>query len=265
MTPDHLNALRGLAFCGGFLFFLCGELLRPYRPPTVPKSGRLLINLSLAALNAALLHFLFTAATVAAALYVTENHAGLLNRPLALPAWLRLLLLLLMMDFFIYIWHSLNHILPLLWRFHRVHHSDINMDVSTASRFHCGELAAAAVIKLGLVYSLGVDIVSLYIFDSILFFASQLNHTSIELPAWLEKTLWLLFVPPSMHRIHHSIKNGERNSNYGTILSLWDRIFGTLLQDIDQQGIVIGMGAYRDVARLNLHHLLWMPFSKAVK
>ncbi len=265
MTPDHLNALKGLAFSVGFLLFLCGELLRPYRLPTVSKTSRLLINLSLAALNAALLHFLFTAATVAAALYVTETHTGLLSRSLPLPAWLRLLLLIVMMDFFIYIWHNLNHILPLLWRFHRVHHSDINMDVSTALRFHCGELAAAAVIKLGLVYSLGVDIVSLYLFDSIFFFASQLNHSSIKLPVWLERTLWLLFVPPSMHRIHHSIKIGERNSNYGTILSLWDRIFGTLLRDIDQQGIVIGMGTYREEAQLKLHHLLWMPFTRTVK
>lgn len=265
MTPADVGTLRGLFFTAGFIALLGSELIRSYRPPTVAKTNRLLINLSLAGLNAAVLHFLFTTATVATALYVTKNHTGILNQHVGLPSWLKLFFTILLMDFLIYTWHLLNHNLPLLWRFHRVHHSDMNMDVSTAVRFHIGELAVSGVIKLKLVSFLGMDIVSLCIFDSIFTFASQLNHSSIKLPACLERALWTILVPPSMHRIHHSVKIAERNTNYGTILSVWDRIFGTLVKDIDQASIIIGIGAYREPNKLSFFQLLWQPFTAAVK
>jgi len=155
--------------------------------------------------------------------------------------------------------------MPLLWRFHRVHHSDLNMDVSTASRFHIGELSMSAVIKTGLIYFIGADILSILIFESLLVFAAQFQHSSLRVPAGFENIFWILFVPPSMHRIHHSVKINERDTNYGTILSLWDRMFGTLLKDVSQEGIVIGLGPYRDAIKLRIHHLLIMPFTSAVK
>ena len=182
-----------------------------------------------------------------------------------LPVWAELLLTVAVMDFILYIWHLLNHEVPLLWRFHRVHHSDLNMDVSTATRFHIGELAISAVIKIALVFFLGASVLGVIIFESALVLYAQFHHSSLKVPLWFEKIFWILFVPPSMHRIHHSVIIKERNTNYGTIFSAWDRGLGTLLRDVDQNRIRIGVGAYPQPEKLNFHHLLAMPFRQPVR
>ena len=169
------------------------------------------------------------------------------------------------MDFMLYIWHLLNHEVPLLWRFHRVHHSDLNMDVSTATRFHVGELAIAAIIKISLVFLLGASLMGVLIFESVLVLFAQFHHSSLRVPKWFEAMFWILFVPPSMHRIHHSVIVKERNTNYGTIFSTWDRWLGTLLTNVDQSRIRIGIGAYQQPNKLNFHHLLAMPITRPVK
>lgn len=220
-------------------------------------------NISLTILNSALLNLLFAAFTLGAAAYVTVNKAGILNM-VDIPRWLKLALAILFMDFITYIWHLLNHETPLLWRFHRVHHSDLNMDVSTATRFHIGELSISGVIKIGLIYFIGADLVTVIIFESLLVLAAQFHHSSLNVPEWFENIFRLLFVPPSMHRVHHSVVIRERNTNYGTILSIWDRMLGTLLKDVDQHKIIIGTGPYRDPDKLKLRHLLLMPFTKAI-
>ena len=139
------------------------------------------------------------------------------------------------------------------------------MDVSTASRFHIGELSISAVIKLGFIFLLGADLFSVALFDTLVVLTSQFHHSSLTVPVWFELLYWILFVPPSMHRIHHSVVIKERNSNYGTIFSIWDRILETFLSKIDQTGIRIGMGAYQKAEKLYFHHLLAMPFTKPVK
>ena len=264
MTPDTIKAIRALIFWGGFVLFLVFELIRPYRQTSVSKAERIITNIALTIINSIILNVIFFTATLTVASYVTENRAGVMNM-LFLPSWFRIVLIILFMDLMLYIWHLLNHIMPLLWRFHRVHHSDLNMDVSTASRFHIGELSMSAVIKTGLIYFIGADILSILIFESLLVFAAQFQHSSLRVPTGLENIFWILFVPPSMHRIHHSVKINVRDTNYGTILSLWDRMFGTLLTDVSQEGIVIGLGPYRDIIKLKIHHLLIMPFTRAVK
>jgi len=264
MTPDTIKALRALIFWGGFVLFLVFELIRPYRKPSISKAERIITNMALTITNSIILNAVFFTATLSVASHVTDNRAGFMNM-LFLPQWLRIVLIILFMDFMLYIWHLLNHIMPLLWRFHRVHHSDINMDVSTASRFHIGELSMSAIIKTGLIYFIGADILSIVIFESLLVFAAQFQHSSLRVPAGFENVFWILFVPPSMHRIHHSVKIYERDTNYGTILSLWDRMFGTILKDVSQEGIIVGLGPYRDAINLKIHHLLLMPFTRAVK
>lgn len=184
---------------------------------------------------------------------------------LDLPLWFHIFLTILFMDFMLYVWHYLNHNMPLFWRFHRVHHSDLNMDVSTATRFHIGELMISAVIKIGLIYFIGAKLLSMAIFESTLVLITQFHHSSLKVPERFEKIFWIFFVPPSMHRIHHSVKIRERNTNYGAILSVWDRMFRTLIRGIDQGKIVIGVGAYREPGQLDLRHLLLMPFTKAIK
>ena len=181
------------------------------------------------------------------------------------PVWLKVVAAVVIMDFFLYVWHLLNHKVPFLWRFHRVHHSDLNMDVSTSTRFHLGELAISAVIKIALIYILGAGALAVLIFETGIVLCAQFHHSSLKVPVWFEKIWWVLFVPPSMHRIHHSVVIKERDSNYGTILSLWDRFLGTMTKDVDQSRIRIGVGAYRKPEKLNLNHLLLMPFKKQIR
>ncbi len=169
------------------------------------------------------------------------------------------------MDLIIYIWHLLNHEMPFLWRFHRVHHSDLNMDVSTATRFHVVELAISAVIKISIIFFLGAGPLAVMIFESTLVLCAQFTHSSLKVPRWFEILYWILFVPPSMHRIHHSVVIKERDTNYGTIFSIWDRILGTLLTGVSQDKIRIGIGAYAKPEKLNFHQLLVMPFTRQVK
>ncbi len=264
MTNLSIAIFRGLISWGGFFIFLLFEYLRPYRSPSVPKTKRLLTNISLTLLNSAILSLLFAAATISSALHVSANHLGILNT-FSLPFWQKVFLSVIFMDLIFYVWHLLNHRISLLWRFHRVHHSDLNMDVSTATRFHIGELALSSCLKIGLIYLIGANVVSIILFESLLGLTAQFQHSSVKVPVWFERVFYLLFVPPSMHRIHHSVVIRERDTNYGTILSVWDRMSGTLLKDADQEGIVIGLGPYRKPEGLGLLSLLVMPFSRTIR
>jgi sterol desaturase/sphingolipid hydroxylase (fatty acid hydroxylase superfamily) len=139
------------------------------------------------------------------------------------------------------------------------------MDVSTATRFHLGELLISALIKIGLVFFLGADLLGLLIFESALVLAAQFHHSSLRVPAWLDSAWLTFFIPPSVHRTHHSVKIRERNTNYGTIFSFWDRLLGTLKTDVNQEGIIIGVGGHFQEKKLGLGSLLAMPFTKPVK
>lgn len=264
MTNLSIAVFRGVVSWGGFLIFLLSEYLQPYRPSSVPKRERLLTNISLTLLNNAVLSLLFATATINSALHVSAEHLGILNT-FSLPFWQKVFLSVICMDLTFYVWHLLNHRVPVLWRFHRVHHSDLNMDVSTASRFHIGELALSSVIKIGLIYLIGADVLSVILFESLLGLTAQFQHSSVKVPIGFERIFYFLFVPPSMHRIHHSVVIRERDTNYGTILSIWDRLLGTLLKDVDQEGIVIGLGPYRKPGELGLRSLLIMPFTRPIR
>lgn len=256
--------MRFWIFFGGLFFFLILELINPYRPNTVSKLKRWLNNMGITIFNSLILKLLFASTLVQTCLYVTDKQIGVLNLT-AVPYWVKTLVTVVFMDFMLYVWHLLNHEMPFLWRFHRVHHTDLNMDVSSATRFHIGELAISAVIKISLVFFLGADMFGVLLFETLLVFAVQFHHSSLTVPQWFEKIYWVLFVPPSMHRIHHSVVIKQRDSNYGTIFSIWDRILGTLITDVDQDRIRIGVGGHYTSAKLNFHHLLVMPFTAPVK
>jgi sterol desaturase/sphingolipid hydroxylase (fatty acid hydroxylase superfamily) len=256
--------IRTVLFCAGILSFLAVELLAPYRKSSVSKARRWINNMTLTVFNTLILQLVLAGAAITTAAYVTAHQLGVLNL-VPLPAWGKLLATVVFMDFMLYVWHLLNHEVPFLWRFHRVHHSDLNMDVSTATRFHVGELAISAVIKISLVFFLGASIIGVLIFESATVLCAQFHHSSLKVPGWFERIFWILFVPPSMHRIHHSVIIKERNTNYGTILSTWDRWLGTLLTNVDQSQISIGIGAYQKPDKLDFHHLLAMPLTRPVK
>ena len=256
--------IRLLLFWGVLLLFLSLEGLIPYRPSSVSKVKRWINNLALTLINSILLNLIFSTAIVFTATYVQTHELGILNMVQA-PTWLKIIVTVAFMDFMLYVWHLLNHEVPLLWRFHRVHHCDLNMDVSTATRFHIGELAISAVIKISLIFFLGASPMGVLIFESALVLCAQFSHSSLKVPRWFETLYWILFVPPSMHRIHHSVVIKERDTNYGTIFSFWDRILGTLLTRVSQDKIRIGIGAYAKPEKLNFHQLLIMPFTRPVK
>jgi len=258
------STIRLMLFGGAIVFFLMLEFIVPYRKSTVSKLSRWINNLSMTIFNSIVLNLIFAAAIVGTATYVQEQKIGVLNY-IEAPQWIKILITIAFMDFILYVWHLLNHEVPFLWRFHRVHHSDLNMDVSTATRFHIGELTISAVIKISLIYFIGASPLGVLIFESALVLCAQFHHSSLIIPKWFESLYWILFVPPSMHRIHHSVIIKERDSNYGTIFSLWDRFMGTLTTGIDQSRIKIGVGAYRDPSKLNLHQLLVMPFTRAIR
>lgn len=263
MSAEQAALIRAGCLWAGLGVFLVLELRAPYRPSTVSKPRRWRTNLSLTVVNGLLLNLAFGAAVLAAVGYVTQHRQGLLYLA-GLPPWARLVVAVAFLDFMLYLWHLLNHELPTLWRFHRVHHTDLNLDVSTATRFHLGELAISAAIKIALVFFLGLTLVELLVFEVLLVLCAQFQHSVVRVPKRFERIFWALFVPPSMHRIHHSVLIRERNTNYGTIFSVWDRVLGTLLPDVDQARLRIGVGAYPDPERLGLGRLLTMPFSRPV-
>ena len=258
------STIRLLLFWGGLLFFLALELLVPYRGSSVSKPKRWINNLGLTLFNSILLQLIFSFAIVSTAKYVQTGKLGILSMVQA-PSWLKILVTVAFMDFMLYVWHLLNHEMPLLWRFHRVHHSDLNMDASTATRFHIGELAISAIIKISIIFFLGASYLGVLIFESSVVLCTQFHHSSLKVPQWFETLWWILFVPPSMHRIHHSVIIKERDTNYGAIFSIWDRILGTLLTSVDQKRIRIGVGAYQKPDKLNFHHLLAMPFTRPAR
>ncbi len=263
MLDANAALFRLSLFWGGLVFFLILELIRPYRRPIVSKLKRWIINLGMTAVNTVVLAAVFGTAILATAAYVTEHHLGALNA-VAMPYWLKVVLAVLFLDFMIWVWHLLNHVAPLLWRFHRVHHCDLNMDGSTATRFHMGELAISAVLKIGLVYVIGADPLGVILFEALLVLCAQFVHSSFRISPALERLILPVLVPPSMHRVHHSVRIKERNTNYGTILSVWDRIMGTFLMEVDQAGIKIGVGGHYDASKQGLGRLLVMPFTRYV-
>ncbi|MBI4773045.1 MAG: sterol desaturase family protein [Deltaproteobacteria bacterium] len=263
MLGLEMGSVRSLLTLFGYGLFLGFELLIPYRKPSVSKTGRWVNNLTLTLLNSVVMYLLFAALIVHTAQYVTDNRLGVLNLA-DIPRWTKIVITVLIMDFVIYVWHLLNHEAPFFWRFHRVHHSDLNMDVSTSTRFHIGELAMSAVIKISLILFLGAELIAVIVFETLLVFCAQFCHSSLRVPPRLDSLLWILFVPPSMHRIHHSVVIKERNTNYGTILSVWDRWLGTLRKDVDQAEIRIGVGAYNNPEEVALGRLLIMPFTRSV-
>lgn len=253
--------LKPYLYWGGVAFYLLLELSFAYRQSTVSKAKRWLVNLPLSIINGTAYHLVYTAPIMALAVSVEQNNLGLLNG-IGMVPWLRLVVGVLILDFFIYLWHLLTHCLPLLWRFHRVHHSDMNMDVSTGNRFHLGEFLVTGLLRMAVVYTFGISWDSYILFEILVNLSVQFHHSSIRINDSFERIWSRLLVPPYLHRIHHSVKIKERDANYGVIFSIWDRMFGTLVTEVEQDEIVIGIGSHRKIEELGFVDLWLMPFTK---
>jgi sterol desaturase/sphingolipid hydroxylase (fatty acid hydroxylase superfamily) len=219
-------------------------------------------NLGLALLNTLTMRFLVPLSAVAVALLARERGWGLLNN-VSLPEWLAVVLAVVALDLAIYLQHVLFHAVPALWRLHKVHHADLDLDATSGVRFHTLEIVLSLGIKAAAVVLLGAPALAVVLFEVLLNATSMFNHANVRLPLWLDRVLRLIVVTPDMHRVHHSVHPHETNSNYGFNLPWWDYLLGTYrAQPADgHEGMTLGIAECRDERRAErLPWMLLMPF-----
>jgi len=256
------EALIRLGAFIGLLLLLFGAQWRwPARGDGRP-ARRQLINLSMVAVSALVLRVGFPVLAVA---WAVTMHGGGLFGLLDWPAWLAIPAAVLLLDVAIYWQHRLMHAVPLLWRLHRVHHCDTAFDVTTGVRFHPLEIALSMVLKLALITVLGPHPAAVLIFEVVLSLGALFTHTDIALPRTLDRVVRWAFVTPSMHRIHHSTRREETDSNFGFHLSAWDRLFGSYRTAPagDERSMPVGLERWREPRDQGLVSLLLNPFRGA--
>lgn len=259
-------AIRLSAFIGVFALMAVWETVAPRRALTVAKSVRWTNNLALVALNTAALRVGFPVAATELALHATDQNWGVLQQ-VTLPENLRVLIGIVVLDLAIYFQHVLFHAVPTLWRLHRVHHADLNFDVTSGARFHPIEIFLSMAIKFAVILALGPPVLAVLLFEVVLNAAAMFNHANVRIPHALERALRWLIVTPDMHRVHHSVLPNETNSNFGFNLSLWDRLFGTYRAQPAKghTEMTIGLKNFRDPREVNrLAGMLWLPFVSSV-
>ena len=249
-------------FFGVFALMAVWEWMAPRRALTVSKALRWLNNLGLVFLNSFILRLLFPAAAVGMAAFAHEQGWGLFNY-YAVPDALAIIATVIIMDLVIYLQHVMVHAVPLFWRLHRVHHADLDYDVTTGARFHPLEIILSMLIKFATILLLGPSVVAVIIFEVTLNAMAMFNHGNVGLPERLDKVLRFFVVTPDMHRVHHSIEDDEANSNFGFNLSWWDRLFGTYREQprAGHEEMTIGIRNYREPKQvLWITGLLTLPF-----
>lgn len=218
-------------------------------------------NLFLGIFNALVIAWIFVALWWTAAEWAQAHDFGLLNW-LNLPNWAEVVGAFLFFDAWMYLWHRLNHRIPFLWRFHRTHHSDPKMDVTTASRFHLGEIVLSSILRVPVIALLGLELWQLALYETAMFTVVQIHHANIALPDWLERSLRLLIVTPFMHKVHHSRWQPETDSNYSSLFSFWDRLFGTFRSRVDFSAFQFGLEEFDRPEHHTLLGLLTTPVKK---
>ena len=253
------TALTAAAF--GLLLWL--EKRNSLRDPVEPKGRRLARNLGVAGVSAAVLQLAERPVSVPLARLVERRRLGILQR-FRLPPWLETTLAVLLLDYTLYLWHVLEHRLPALWRFHAVHHVDLDMDASTALRFHFGELAASIPWRAAQITIIGVTPRSLRIYQRLLMLLVMFHHSNVRLPTRVERWLSLFIMTPRLHGIHHSVIRDELNSNWSSGLTIWDRLHRTLRVKASREDVTIGLPKIRDPEDVTLPRVLKMPFERDI-
>jgi sterol desaturase/sphingolipid hydroxylase (fatty acid hydroxylase superfamily) len=253
--------LRFGAFLVGFTGLTVTEILLPRRQRTVSNAQRWFTNLSIVALNPLCVALIFPILPTGLSLLARQHGWGLLNIP-AIPYWLKIVGGIVLLDLAVYLQHILHHAVPALWRLHRVHHSDLEFDLTTGLRFHPIEIVVSLAIKLSAVAVIGTPPLAVLIFEIALNSTSLFNHSNIRIPQGVDRILRLFIVTPDMHRVHHSVIIRETNSNFGFNLSCWDRLLGTYKAQPDKghDRMTIGLSQYRDQQNLTLLRILLLPF-----
>lgn len=256
------QTIRLSVFASVLLLVALWELVSPRRTLLVSKRKRWFINLSLVAIDTIAIRILFPILPVTLAHTAQANGWGLFN-VIPVSTGLAVFLCIIILDCTIYFQHLLFHFTPLLWRLHRMHHTDLDLDVTSGNRFHPLEIAISMLIKMAAVIVLGAPAQAIIIFEVALNACAMFNHGNITLPAGLDRLLRLILVTPDMHRVHHSTIVRETNSNFGFCLPWWDRICGTYRAqpEMGHADMTIGLKEFRDPEQLTLPQLLIQPFT----
>lgn len=258
----HEPALRLTAFVAVLGVMATWEVLAPRRVRALPRAGRWPANLGIVVLNTAVVRLLLPTAAVGVAVSAQAHGWGLFGDH-ALPPWAAILGGVILLDFIIYLQHVMFHAVPTLWRLHRMHHADLDLDVTTGARFHPIEIVLSMLIKFAAIAALGVTPAAVVLFEVLLNATSMFNHANARIPLATERVLRWLVVTPDMHRVHHSIERDETDSNFGFNLSLWDRLFGTYRAQprAGHHAMTIGTADFRDPRQCNrLLGMLAIPF-----
>jgi sterol desaturase/sphingolipid hydroxylase (fatty acid hydroxylase superfamily) len=253
--------IRLAAFCGIFSLMALWEVIGPRRRQTVGRGWRWPNNLGVVVVDALLVRIVFPTTAVGLALVANARGFGLFNvmRP---AAWVGVVASVILLDLAIYFQHVLFHAVPLLWRLHRMHHADLDVDVSTGLRCHPFEILLSMVIKFAVVVALGAPAAAVLLFEILLNATSMFDHSNIRFPERLDRLLRWFVVTPDMHRVHHSIVPRETNSNFGFNLPWWDRLFGTYRAQpaAGHEAMTLGIEQFRDPRELGLGRMLLQPF-----
>lgn len=250
---------RGMMGVGGVLLLLLVEQLWPFRQALGARVRRYAINLFIMGSNALILSILLGGLLIAAYQALELHRVGALHR-LGIGSWWNVALTVVFLDGVTYFWHRAYHGVPLMWRMHRVHHSDQAVDVTTSGRFHLAEMTLSAIFRLGIIALWGPILQAVIIFEMLFGLFNQLEHANLQLPDRVDALLRTVFVTPAMHRVHHSQAPEQTNSNYSTIFSWWDRLFGTYRMVTDQRALVLGLPEYQQPDDVVFGKVLAMPF-----
>ena len=254
--------IRLISFVVVYLGVAVWEIVSPKRQLLDSKSRRWLHNLGIILLDNLVLRLLLPGMVIAVAVAAAQSNWGLLNY-LDLPTFMAIIIGVLVLDLIIYLQHLMFHAVPLFWRLHMVHHTDLDIDVSTGLRFHHLEILVSVGIKMAAVAALGPPVIAVLIFEVLLNGTSLFNHGNIRLTEKMDRFLRRFLVTPDMHRVHHSVIIRETNSNFGFNVSWWDRLFGTYRPQpaAGHEKMTIGLSTYRNGHELTLPMLLKLPFS----
>lgn len=252
-------------FLGVLALVALWEVLAPRRRLSLPRAARWPANLAIVLLNTALLRLVLPASAVGFALLCEQRGWGLLGL-LEAPSWTTIALGVLALDLVIYLQHVLFHAVPALWRLHRMHHADLDFDVTTGARFHPVEILLSMAIKLAAIAAFGVPATAVLIFEILLNATAMFNHGNIRMPVALDRVLRWIVVTPDMHRVHHSVLPQETNSNFGFNMPWWDRLFGTYRAQpaAGHEAMAIGVAHLSAPREQRLDRMLIQPFHEVV-
>jgi sterol desaturase/sphingolipid hydroxylase (fatty acid hydroxylase superfamily) len=255
--------IRLSIFIALFLLLAVLEVFAPRREPKPVKASRWLTNIMIVVIDSVLVRLVFKSAAVGGAVWAADNGIGLFNN-VAVPAIAAIAVSFVVLDFAVWLAHVASHKVPVLWRIHRMHHTDVDFDLTTAVRFHPIEIILSMAWKYLIVLALGAPAIAILIFEIVLNGAAMFNHSNWRLPLWLDRVLRQAIVTPDMHRIHHSTERRETDSNYGFNLSIWDKLFGTYVAEpaLGQESMKIGLAECQDDRPTRIGWTLMVPFRR---